>query len=322
MEFKYSREVDSSLYKTDGLGYGIALRMHNAQKKEIAGALRAQKDWSNHVKPINVYKGGLGDPYSFVCVTIPECLPDRLEIISYANEYAFLYDDGMEQFDLKKGLVQTAGFLEPFGSGALDCNIHPESRPEKRLQAQILSEMMAIDPARAVTSMRAWASFVQSAARTRSTPFDTLEAYMPARAIDAGELIWYGSLTFAMALTIPDEEIDLCMKLARPAYIALGLVNDLYSWEKEQSAAIQAGQDYVFNAIWVIMKEQSIKEEDAKEVCRKEAVKAIETYCRSLEETYENGAFSLDLHLYLEAVRLSYIGNLVWSIYCPRYQDF
>jgi hypothetical protein len=38
------------------------------------------------------YQGGLGDPFSFIRVTIPECLPERLEIISYANEYAFLYD--------------------------------------------------------------------------------------------------------------------------------------------------------------------------------------------------------------------------------------
>lgn len=25
-------------------------------------------------------------------VTVPECLPERLEVISYANEFAFLHD--------------------------------------------------------------------------------------------------------------------------------------------------------------------------------------------------------------------------------------
>ena len=44
-----------------------------------------------------------------------------------------------------------------------------------------------------------------------------------------------------MALTIPDDEYDLCVTLARPCYIALGLVNDLYSWDKERVEASRAG---------------------------------------------------------------------------------
>ncbi|CAJ2504215.1 Uu.00g116090.m01.CDS01 [Anthostomella pinea] len=322
MKFRYSTEVDASVYVTEGLGYGIPLRTHKDQAKEIEGTLRAQKDWSNHVDAVDGYHGGLGDPYSFMCVTVPECLPERLEVISYANEFAFLYDDGLERFDLKEGLGRTAGFLDTFGAGALDLKIDPGARPEKRLQAQLFSEMMAIDAKRAITSMKAWARFVQSAARTRSAPFETLDQYMPARAVDAGELIWFGTLTFGMALTIPDGEMDLCMEMARPAYIALGLVNDLYSWKKEEADAIRAGQDYVFNAIWVIMKERSVDEADAKDICREEAIKAIATYSRTVEEARRDASLSRDLRIYLHAVQLSYIGNVVWSIYCPRYREF
>ncbi|KAI1877693.1 hypothetical protein JX265_003701 [Neoarthrinium moseri] len=322
MEFQYSEVIDPSVYETCGLGYGIALRMHKDKATEVKGALRAQKDWTKNVNPVNGYNGGLGEPYSFICVTVPECLPDRLELISYANEYAFLYDDRMEKFDLKRDTGETTEFLDTFGDGALNSSVSTKCRPEKRLQARLLADMMAVDPERAITSMKAWALFVQSAAKTRSSPFETLEEYMPARAVDAGELIWYGTLTFGMALTIPDEEIQLCMELARPAYVALGLVNDLYSWDKERDAATRAGQDYVFNAIWVIMKERNIGEEEAKSVCREEALKAISTYSDTLEERRDDLSLSRDLRAYLEAVLYSYIGNLVWSIYCPRYRDF
>lgn len=59
----------------------------------------------------------------------------------------------------------------------------------KSLQKQILSEMSAIDPERALTSMQSWAKFVQlSASRKRSQPFASLEEYIPYRVIDAGEL--------------------------------------------------------------------------------------------------------------------------------------
>lgn len=126
-------------------------------------------------------------------------------------------------------------------------------------------------------------------------------------------------LTFAMALTIPTSELDLCMKLARPGYAAISLTNDLYSWRKEYEDAQKAGQDYVFNAVWVIMQERGCSENAAIQICREE----IKRYFSEFEDTLqspETKALSKDTQTYLHAVRLSHVGNLVWSIYCPRYQ--
>lgn len=92
MHYEYSHTLARSTYCDDELALGLPLRIHNDPNKEAAGALRAQKDWSRLVSPVRKYHGGLGDRFSFICVTIPECLPERLEIVSYANEYAFLYD--------------------------------------------------------------------------------------------------------------------------------------------------------------------------------------------------------------------------------------
>jgi len=92
MEYSYSKEINQTLYETDGLGIDVALRMHKDWIKEKKGTLRMQREWSQHVSPAEGYKGGLGHRYHFMSVTIPECLPDRLEVISYANEFAFLYD--------------------------------------------------------------------------------------------------------------------------------------------------------------------------------------------------------------------------------------
>lgn len=64
-----------------------------------------------------------------------------------------------------------------------------KTRGEKQIQAQILSEMMAIDHDRALTTMKAWATFIQlSAVKSRAEPFVTLEDYLPYRIIDAGEM--------------------------------------------------------------------------------------------------------------------------------------
>ncbi len=92
MEFKFSDLIDPSTYETESICNNIPLRKHKESFKEHSGALRAQKDWIKLVGPLNDYKGGLGSEYSFIQVTVPECLPDRLEILAYANEFAFLYD--------------------------------------------------------------------------------------------------------------------------------------------------------------------------------------------------------------------------------------
>ncbi|KAL1606497.1 hypothetical protein SLS60_003902 [Paraconiothyrium brasiliense] len=188
MDFKYSSVVASGTYRDDALANAIPLRIHKDPYKEIAGSLRAQQDWNSTVSTVQNYQGGLGDPFSFIRVTIPECIPERLEAISYANEYAFLYDDEMENLDLKNFEEGRDGMLHVFRHDALNEKVSEKVRPEKKLQAQILAEMMAIDRTRAVTTMKAWAKFVELASRTRSEPFETLDEYLPSRAIDAGEL--------------------------------------------------------------------------------------------------------------------------------------
>lgn len=92
MDFRCSDEVDPATYETHGLAEGIPLRVHREADRETAGSLRAQSDWSTHVRPLAAYRGGLGPRFNLMSVSIPECLPERLEIISYANEFAFLYD--------------------------------------------------------------------------------------------------------------------------------------------------------------------------------------------------------------------------------------
>ena len=93
MEYQYSDVLDPSSYETHGLDLGIPLRVHNdTDASEIRGAQRVQNDWTKLVKPVQGYKGGIGERFSFIGACVPECLPERIEIISYSNEFAFLYD--------------------------------------------------------------------------------------------------------------------------------------------------------------------------------------------------------------------------------------
>jgi ophiobolin F synthase len=97
MENIFSEVLDPDQLTTHGLCDNMPVRKHVAADLEEIGTFRAQQDWSRLVEPLSNYKGGLGPSHSFMAVSLPECIPERFEIVSYANEFAFLYD-GMFNF--------------------------------------------------------------------------------------------------------------------------------------------------------------------------------------------------------------------------------
>jgi ophiobolin F synthase len=93
MACKYSTLIDSSLYDREDLCPGIDLRRHVAGELEEVGAFRAQEDWRRLVGPLpKPYAGLLGPDFSFITGAVPECHPDRMEIIAYALEFGFIHD--------------------------------------------------------------------------------------------------------------------------------------------------------------------------------------------------------------------------------------
>ncbi len=125
-------------------------------------------------------------------------------------------------------------------------------------------------------------------------------------------------MTFGLALTIPEHEEDLRDELVRPAFYAMILTNDLFSWDKERDAAERDGT-CIFNAVQILMREHSITELEAKELCRATINKYAAESIRISEDTQRDLDISLDLRKYVEATQYTMSGNVVWSVYCPRY---
>jgi hypothetical protein len=92
MEYKNSYIVDPSRYDSKGLIGDIPVRKSLYSEAEYVGSIRAQEDWNNLVAPIGEFHGNLDPNLGFFSVSFPECRPERLEILSYSNEFAFIYD--------------------------------------------------------------------------------------------------------------------------------------------------------------------------------------------------------------------------------------
>ncbi|KAI8623120.1 geranylgeranyl pyrophosphate synthase [Xylariaceae sp. FL1651] len=324
MEYKYSTIIDPATYETQGLCDGIHLRRHVAADLEEVGTLRAQEDWRRLVGPAaKPYKGGLNANFSFMTVSVPECIPERLEIISYANEFAFLHDDVIEVASKTVRDASNDEMLEAFEEGARTGKIEnsgTSSSGKRIIAAQVLGEMMAIDPERAIVALKSWATFLEYASgRQHHLHFNTLEEYIPYRCLDVGYMFWHGLVTFGCAITIPEEQVDVTRELLTPALIAASLGNDLFSYEKEYEDTMNAGLPDVVNAIWVIMGEHGCTEAEAREICKERIRVENAKYVNVVRETKQRTDLCDDVKKYIEVMQYSLSGNLVWSIQCPRY---
>lgn len=123
-----------------------------------------------------------------------------------------------------------------------------------------------------------------------------------------------------MALSIPKEEMQLCRELSKPAYAAMATVNDLFSFDKELAEAEKSGATHLMNAVWILMKEHSITEAEAKQLCCVKIDEYLINYQQIIDATKDDNKLSIGLRKYLEALQYSHTGNLAWSLYCPRYR--
>ncbi|KAF9889737.1 hypothetical protein FE257_007043 [Aspergillus nanangensis] len=318
MEYKYSTVVDPSTYETHGLCDGIPLRCHESPELEEIETLRCQENWREWVGPLGFYKGGLGPRWNFMAITVPECLPERLGVLGYANELAFLHDDVTDVADY--GDAHNDDLKAAFEQAANTGQIAESASGKRAIQAHIANEMMKIHKQHAITTLKAWAKFAElGSGRQHTTHFRTEEEYIKYRMIDIGTMFWYGMVTFGMGISVPEEELEMCHSLANIAYLNLGLTNDLYSWQKEYETAVAMDRDYVANIIGVLMEERAISEAVAKEVCREKIKQTIVDFRQIVEDTNAREDVSVDTKRYLEGLLYSLSGNLVWSIDCPRY---
>ncbi|KAL4893922.1 Ophiobolin F synthase [Aspergillus ambiguus] len=313
MAFKYSTLIDSSLYDKEGLCPGIDLRTHEAGDLEEVGAFRAQEDWRRFVGPLEKpYAGLLGPDFSFVTAAVPECLPERIEIVSYALEFGFIHDDVIDKTIEDASLDEVEIALEQGGqSGQIE---DKGASGKRKILAQILREMMAIDPERAMTVAKSWAAGVgHSSRRQEEAQFSTLEGYLPYRAFDVGYMLWHGLVLFGCAITIPDEEADEARRLITPALFTASLTNDLFSFEKER------GDVNVQNAVLVVMREHSCSEEKAREICKERIRIECTNYVRNVKEIQTRTDVSDELKRYIDTMQYTLSANAAWSTNCPRY---
>ncbi|KAF5381830.1 hypothetical protein D9757_008332 [Collybiopsis confluens] len=305
MELLYSTKVDSSQFDSEGLCDGVELRKNNFTELEDRGALRARADWAKYVRPIPKYRGTLGPEYSFLSVCIPECIPERMEIVAYGNEIAFLYDDILDHEDSTPEDADFSGPLDAFLGGSrgaenLPNGSHTTSKEAgiKQVFLKLVTEMLILDRECALNSISILTRWTKSLMSLSKKPvvegYTTLDQYLPPRMDLIGEPAVFALGTFGMGLKIPKNEVEKCRKLSRVAFFALILQNDLFSWDREYTAAQNSNQSSLENAVWVLMQEYKIDVQRAQQICRNRIKQYVSEYLQVVQKVKHDDTLSLD----------------------------
>ncbi|KAH7110291.1 isoprenoid synthase domain-containing protein [Dendryphion nanum] len=321
MNYQFSTTLTFENDLIEGLCDQIPVRIHKFPHFEHAGTLEAQSDWQRMVGSLKDHEGGLGPTHGFMTLSVPECIPERLHIVSYANEFAFLYDDVIDLASEQDIHRENAYLLEAFVQGS-EGRILDSKSGKRQMQAKILSNMLDIDRPRAMFAMKAWAKFIESSSgREHHTSFCTMEEYMPYRCKDVGHMFWHALIIFGCAFSIPEHEDVILAELVMPAVKAASLTNDLFSYDKEFLAAMVSNKPDVVNSVWVLMKEHRIPLDEAKDRCRNLIRKEVEVYRNTLRGLDNRTNISTEGKRYLELMQYSVSGNVVWSRSCARYHQ-
>ncbi|PFH58372.1 hypothetical protein XA68_13757 [Ophiocordyceps unilateralis] len=318
--FARSRLFDPERIGETGAFTRLAARISTSDHLADPGTRRARDDFLAFVgqwQPHDPCASPIGNFNSFMYA---ECLPDRLEVLSYLNGLAFLHDDytaqeGEESIASKHKRLEYA--LSPQETQSPDGS--PLSSKMKRLYSEVILECCKLDTQPALDFVRSYSNHWLKVVDKQPMPASSLDDYFQERVGDGGTRTYWWMMAFAHGTRMTEEEFTMIEPLifaAERVYIA---TNDFFSWNKERVEPLYR----IWNAVLVFMRTQALSEHDA--VARLKQF-IIDEEQRFLDEQRRFCALHYDIPPHLKrivnAIAPAIGGFHIWCSVCPRYRKW
>ncbi|KAM7217588.1 Isoprenoid synthase domain containing protein [Rhypophila decipiens] len=307
--------VDISQYDTQGFCPGYQLRRHAYESLANAGCQEARQDWIRYIGPAAEFGNCNPINGNFTANVLPFCKPERLKLVAYVLEYAFLHDSVVELVT-----TDTAKDGDDFSLDEREITEETVKSGRKQIQAKMMLQLTSMDPVCAERVLDVWKTMLSTTRADKTKDFSTLDEYLDFRIVDTGAPFVEAIMLFGMGMTLTKEEDAKLAHVIRPCFAALALANDYFSFDKEWEEARQPGGSKPLNAVWLSMQWHVVDITIAKILVR-EAANRYESqfvqFCDDFRKT--NSPISDKLDRYLQGMACQVSGNVVWSLNCPRY---
>ncbi|KAL1637026.1 hypothetical protein SLS58_009465 [Diplodia intermedia] len=262
----------------------LALRLHQRPDLSDAGARRADADCSKIGDGPPAPLPQPSAPISLAAVTIPECLEERLEAVSYALQLAIRYHGDNRGATHDKLAINGA---DSSSNGKKNPSGDDSSKTQREdLQGQMLLAMMEQDPTQALSAVEAWSQAVWLwAERRKRIPEDdeSWEEYVRDWLLRPSEALWYGLLSFGLGVSLTDQERRECCKLCRGAFVAFGLRNELLAWNDDAASGGHGSTASAFGALGLLVRQAGGGAAEARRKCLGIVRAEEDEYARNLQ---------------------------------------
>ncbi|KAJ5721020.1 uncharacterized protein N7483_008954 [Penicillium malachiteum] len=257
-------------------------------------------------------------------LTMPECLPERLSLITLFTESTFLNDDyydkaGAEKVDIYNQRLKKALRTE-----------NHEGKPDhtsglykgKQLQAGFLIKMLQIDHELASDVMSTYSRILDAASVLGKSGLLTLREYCNFRLFNSGMETYQDMCCFGIGLKIDRKAKEKLALIVNVAHTSTFLINDYYSWPKEvrEYFEVDENPNLPVNAVCIMMQYHGCSEQEALQGVRDEIITQQKLHLSMIKELEESeGPLPETWRVYIEAAQYPATGSEIWSIYSPRY---
>jgi ophiobolin F synthase len=133
------------------------------------------------------------------------------------------------------------------------------------------------------------------------------------------------AMLFGMGIQLTEDDERSLKQVVEPAYAALGLANDFFSFDKEyaehlkQAKMNEQDQAPITNCVWLCMGWHNLSAEEAKGVVRDETIRQEQEFAARKQAFIRSQQCTSRTQKCLDGLSQVLIGNIVWSLRCPRY---
>ncbi|KAK1992112.1 polyprenyl synthetase [Colletotrichum falcatum] len=270
---------------------------------------------TNTVAPVP----GIGRLHA-VAFTIPNCLPERLAVLTRFAEFTILNDDF---YDIAKNedIHKINDDIQNVLSGAIESSRSMESNmtKSKQFQSSLILDMVNIDADLAMDIMTTYSKGLDLATFAPDT-LKTLDDYLPVRMVNSGLDVFQTMSCFGMGIKLCADEKERLGEFVNTAMFSTTLINDLHSWPKEVKHHIEhPGSEYPFNAVAILMRHGGLSEAEAFVRLREKQAELQERHLALLRALEAAGPVPESHMLYILAAQYAASGSEFWSVHVPRY---
>ncbi|KAF9894216.1 hypothetical protein FE257_007718 [Aspergillus nanangensis] len=259
-----------------------------------------------------------------VAITTPECLPERLPILTRFADFTVLNDDYYDIAGSENITKYNESLLELLDPSHDSQNGNTRNTPEllriKQFQADLLLEMYEVDRESTAEVMDMYSRLLGDLT-CPPTDIWTLEEYLPFREKNAGIRLYEEVACFGIGIHLTKQEKQRLSPIVDPMCHCASLLNDYYSWPKELKFHLEnEGSPKPFNAVYILMKQYHCSESEALQRLQQAFVDHQDIHFRLLHKLERDEGPLPETHQkYITAAQHAASGPEFWYLYCSRY---